>query len=117
MSRTSFAHPESTIVVSTDGYFDVYPAVARTNGDKPAGKAKRAKRPRLVPLLMLGSDGEAYACTPAEGVPPSLLKNPNVILAIRLNRRERDIALDALQIGVVEANKTLQGIVGRKFDA
>jgi hypothetical protein len=40
MSRTSFAHPESTIVVSTDGYFDVYPAVARTNGDKPAYRGR-----------------------------------------------------------------------------
>ena len=25
-----------TIVVSTDGYFDVYPSSARSNGDKPA---------------------------------------------------------------------------------
>ena len=40
MSRTSFAHPETTIVVSTDGYFDVYPAVARSNGDKPAYRGR-----------------------------------------------------------------------------
>ena len=87
-----------------------------TNGDKPKGK--RSKRPRLVPLLMLGSDGETYACTPAEDVPPSLLKNPNVVLAIRLNRRERDIALDSLQDGVQATAKLLQGLVGRrKFDA
>ncbi len=36
MARTSFSPPEATIVVSTDGYFDVYPNSARSNGDKPA---------------------------------------------------------------------------------
>ncbi len=35
MARTSFSAPEAHIVVSTDGYFDVYPTSARTNGDKP----------------------------------------------------------------------------------
>ncbi len=36
MARTSFSPPESNIVVSTDGYFDVYPSTDRSNGDKPA---------------------------------------------------------------------------------
>jgi hypothetical protein len=36
MARTAFASPAASIVVSTDGYFDVYPPVARSNGDKPA---------------------------------------------------------------------------------
>jgi hypothetical protein len=36
MARTSFSAPEAHIVVSTDGYFDVYPTSARTNGDRPA---------------------------------------------------------------------------------
>ena len=36
LARTSFSPPEATIVVSTDGYFDVYPSSARSNGDKPA---------------------------------------------------------------------------------
>jgi hypothetical protein len=36
MARTSFSAPEAHIVVSTDGYFDVYPTTARSNGDKPA---------------------------------------------------------------------------------
>jgi len=36
MARTSFTAPEAHIVVSSDGYFDVYPSSARTNGDKPA---------------------------------------------------------------------------------
>jgi hypothetical protein len=36
MARTSFSPPEAHIVVSTDGYFDVYPSSARTAGDKPA---------------------------------------------------------------------------------
>jgi hypothetical protein len=82
--------------------------------DKPKRRPRRAK---LVPLLMLGSDGETYACTLASNLPEGILSNPNAVVAIRLNRRERDIALDALQTGVLEASKTLQGIVGRKFDA
>lgn len=36
MGRTSFSPPEANIVVSTDGYFDVYPTGERSNGDKPA---------------------------------------------------------------------------------
>jgi hypothetical protein len=35
MARTSFSAREAQIVVSTDGYFDVYPTSPRTNGDKP----------------------------------------------------------------------------------
>jgi hypothetical protein len=40
MARTSFSAPEARIVVSTDGYFDVYPASSRTNGDKPAYRGR-----------------------------------------------------------------------------
>lgn len=40
MSRRSFTSPETTIVVSSDGYFDVYPPVARSNGDKPAYRGR-----------------------------------------------------------------------------
>ena len=36
MARTSFSAREAQIVVSSDGYFDVYPTSPRTNGDKPA---------------------------------------------------------------------------------
>jgi hypothetical protein len=36
VSRTSFSSPDSNIVVCSDGYFDVYPAADRSNGDKPA---------------------------------------------------------------------------------
>lgn len=36
MARTRFASPEANIVVSSDGFFDVYPAVTRTDGDRPA---------------------------------------------------------------------------------
>lgn len=36
MSRTSFASPASRIVVSTDGYFDVYAPAGRSTDDKPA---------------------------------------------------------------------------------
>jgi hypothetical protein len=43
MARTSFASPEATIVVSTDGYFDVYPSTARLNGDKPAYRGRVAE--------------------------------------------------------------------------
>jgi hypothetical protein len=36
MARTSFSPPEANIVVCSDGYFDVYPSSARSDGDKPA---------------------------------------------------------------------------------
>ena len=36
MARTRFASPEASIVVSSDGYFDVYPTSARADGDRPA---------------------------------------------------------------------------------
>ena len=36
MARTPFSSPEATIVVSSDGYFDVYPPYERSAGDKPA---------------------------------------------------------------------------------
>ena len=41
MARTSFSAPEAHIVVSTDGYFDVYPTSPRTNGDKRFSRAAR----------------------------------------------------------------------------
>ena len=40
MTRRSFPMAETTIVVSTDGYFDVYPPIARTNGDRPAYRGR-----------------------------------------------------------------------------
>ena len=40
MSRKSFLMAEATIVVSPDGYFDVYPPVARTQSDKPAYRGR-----------------------------------------------------------------------------
>ena len=36
MARTAFSPPEARIVVSSEGYFDVYPTSDRSNGDKPA---------------------------------------------------------------------------------
>ncbi len=43
MARTSFSPPEATIVVSTDGYFDVYPSVDRSDGDKPVYRGRIAE--------------------------------------------------------------------------
>jgi hypothetical protein len=43
MARTRFANRDTNIVVSTDGYFDVYPPVGRTNGDKPAYRGRLAE--------------------------------------------------------------------------
>lgn len=43
MARTSFSAPEAHIVVSTDGYFDVYPSSVRSNGDKPAYRGQLAE--------------------------------------------------------------------------
>ena len=43
MARTSFSAPDAHIVVSSDGYFDVYPATARSNSDKPAYRGRLAE--------------------------------------------------------------------------
>ncbi len=43
MSRTPFSPPESNIVVSTDGYFDVYPPFARTDSDRPSYRGRIAE--------------------------------------------------------------------------
>ena len=36
MARTKFTTPEGLVVVSTDGYFDVYPSGVRPASDRPA---------------------------------------------------------------------------------
>ena len=36
MARTPFSSPTASVVVSSDGYFDVYPPTERSNGDRPA---------------------------------------------------------------------------------
>lgn len=43
MARTPFTAPEAHIVVSSDGYFDVYPSPDRSNGDKPAYRGRLAE--------------------------------------------------------------------------
>jgi hypothetical protein len=43
VARTSFSSPASSIVVCSDGYFDVYPPVDRSNGDKPAYRGELAE--------------------------------------------------------------------------
>lgn len=43
MARTSFSPPEATIVVSTDGYFDVYASAPRSDGDRPAYRGMLAE--------------------------------------------------------------------------
>ncbi len=43
VARTSFSAPEAHIVVSTEGYFDVYPTTARSNSDKPAYRGHLAE--------------------------------------------------------------------------
>lgn len=79
---------------------------------------RRPRRPKLVPLLMWASDGETYVCASADRLPDGLLKNPNVVIAIRLDRRQRDIALDSLQDGVRATAELLEGLVGgRRYDA
>ena len=75
-------------------------------------KPKRAKRPKLAALFLLGSDGEVYTCCPMPSPPPMLARKGGVILAIRLDRRKRDILLDVVHTeGVIEAARTLAGIL------
>lgn len=53
MARTPFSSPEANIVVSSDGYFDVYPSADRSNGDKPAYRGRLAE---LGPGIRGGDD-------------------------------------------------------------
>ena len=53
MARTPFSPPEANIVVSSDGYFDVYPSSDRSNGDKPAYRGRLAE---LGPGIRGGND-------------------------------------------------------------
>ena len=77
-----------------------------------SSKPKRTKRPKLSALFLLGSDGEVYACCPMPSPPAALARKGDVIMAIRLDRRERDILLDVVHTeGVIEAAKTLAGIL------
>ena len=43
MARTPFSPPDAMIVVSSDGFFDVYPPFARSNGDRPAYRGQLAE--------------------------------------------------------------------------
>ena len=43
MARTPFSTPAANIVVCSDGYFDVYPPVDRSSGDKPAYRGELAE--------------------------------------------------------------------------
>lgn len=43
MARTPFSLAETTIVVSTDGYFDVYPVGVRPSNDRPAYRGRLAE--------------------------------------------------------------------------
>ena len=43
MARTPFSTPDAIIVVSSDGYFDVYPPAGRAPGDKPAYRGHLAE--------------------------------------------------------------------------
>ena len=43
VARTPFSSPAATIVVCSDGYFDVYPSTPRLHGDKPAYRGRLAE--------------------------------------------------------------------------
>jgi ribonuclease HI len=51
VARTPFLTDDATIVVSTDGYFDVFAPVARTPNDKPSYRGIIAE---LGPTVRLG---------------------------------------------------------------
>jgi hypothetical protein len=84
-----------------------------TNGGKPKRRTSR----RIIPLLMIGNDGELYACAPADGLPKGVVQNKHTLVAVRLTHQQRGLALKALQVGVVAASKILTGFPGRKLDS
>src|SRR3972149_3976056 len=65
MARTPFAPPPPHVVVSSDGYFDVYPPAGRTDGDRPAYRGRLAE---LGPGIRGGDD--RLAVRPGSGAPP-----------------------------------------------
>ncbi len=73
-------------------------------------KPRRTRGPRMIPLLMLGSDGELYKCCLVTDLPASVLAHPHTVVAIRLGKAERAAAIDALQPGVKAAARTLRGM-------
>jgi hypothetical protein len=85
------------------------------NGDKTRAKRRRPVKASRIPLLMLGSDGEVYACAPGRHVPRGVLQTQGVFVAVRLTHQERGIALDSLQGGIKEASRLLMGILDRKL--
>jgi hypothetical protein len=85
------------------------------NGNKPRAKGRRSAKARRIPLLMLGSDGETYACAPGRYVPRGVLQTAGVVVAVRLTHEERGIALDSLQSGIQETSHLLMGILDRKL--
>jgi hypothetical protein len=50
-------------------------------------------------------------------LPEGILQNQHTMAAVRLTHRERGLALEALQLGVVEASKVLNKIGGSKLDS
>ena len=83
-----------------------------TTGNPKAKRAAKSKRPNFSALFLLGSDGEVYACCPLRALPPAVARKEDFIMAIKLDRRERDILLDVVHTdGVIEAAKTLAGIL------
>lgn len=53
MARKPFATPDALIVVSTDGYFDVYPAAGHSPHDRPSYRGALAE---LGPTIHAGSE-------------------------------------------------------------
>ena len=68
MTRRSFPSSETTIVVSTDGYFDVYPPVPRSDGDKPVYRGR---------LNELGAGSAALTIDSPFAPPPWRLRTPS----------------------------------------
>jgi len=53
MARRPFYTPEAVVVVSTDGYFDVFPPATRMENDKPAYRGLVSE----LGATVRGSDG------------------------------------------------------------
>lgn len=74
-------------------------------------KPKRPRGPRMIPLLMLGSDGHLYACALVNELPASVLAHPHTVVAIRIGEAQRDAALATLQPWIKAIAHTFRGLL------
>ncbi len=74
-------------------------------------KSKRPRGPRILPLLLAGSDGDLYKACLVTELPASVLAHPHTVVAIKMSQVERDAALATLQPWIKAIAHTFRGLL------